>query len=194
MNNLIEKFRDYCENRSWKFDNHSSEFTFQFRLCRFIEIQEPKNKIELESNINRYNIFNLIKKEIDIDILTSKNEKIALEIKYLRDKGSYNIGMYKFCEDIKFVEELIENGFDGGYAILFTTIQDIYTEPKRKLNPKNKENLILYESFRKKFKISNEISIKTGKMNTSLTLKGSYKLEWHDFNKDIKACLIKIEK
>lgn len=194
MNNLITEFKKYCTDRKWTFDKYCSEFTFQFRLCRFLENNNKSNKIELESNIERYNYNKLIKKEIDIDLLTFDNKKIAIEIKFIRDQGSFNIGMYKYCEDIKFLEELTDLNFLEGYAILFTTIKELYTPPQKKQNPRNIENISLYNCFRVELKLKGNLKIKTGKMNESLTLRNEYEINWIDFDENIKACIVKVEK
>lgn len=193
MENFILGFREYSNFRNWEFGDYCSEFTFQFRICRYLESLNCKDKIELESNINRYKLNNLTKKEIDIDLTTEDNFKIAIELKFIRDKGSFNIGMFSFCEDIKFLEELTEDCFNEGYAIIFTNIKELYTEPKKLLNPRNEENIKLYHSFRNEKKISGDLNLKTGKLNKSLVLKGSYNLKWIDFYEDIKACIVKIK-
>ena len=187
------KFRDYCELRKWDFNEFTSEFTFQFRLCRYIEDSFDNQNIELESNINRYKLFKLSKKEIDIDILTNDSEKIAIEIKYIRDFGSHNIGMFEFCKDIKFLEELVEQSFSSGIAIIFTTIPNLYTSPNSELKPKNIENINLYNAFRINKNLRGELKIKTGKMDKSLILKNSYPLQWIDFTPNIKACIVNIK-
>lgn len=191
MENLVQNFKEYCNNKGWKWDNYTSEFTFQFRLSSFLENHYNDIDIELESSIHRYNISNLIKKEIDIDVYFNKT-KYAIELKYIKDKGSFNIGMFKYCEDIKFIEQLIEKNFDKGYAILFTTITEVYSKPNKMLNPKNVENLTLYNGFRKLFELSGKLSIKTGKLNESLYLNGKYKLNWLDFINNIKVCVVEI--
>jgi hypothetical protein len=149
--------------------------------------------IELESNINRYDLEKFTKKEIDIEYYNNDNIHSCIELKYIRDKGSYNIGMFRFYEDIKFVEELIESGkFQNGYCVLFTSIKELYTTPKRKLNPKNKENLKLYKSFREKKQLEGTVSIKTGKLYKSISINGKYKLNWFDFDNGIKSCIVRI--
>lgn len=190
----IIEFKNYCNSRNWIFDQYTSEFTFQFRLCRFIENFYKDYKLELESNIERYGLSKLTKKEIDIDLVDNKNSKTAIEIKYIRDFGSHNIGMYSYCEDIKFLEEIVENIFDNGLAIIFTSIENLYTEPTKELNPKNTENLALYEAFRINRKLCGELKIKTGKMDKTLKLLGQYNLNWIDFNETIKACIVKVVK
>ena len=89
--------------------------------------------------------------------------------------------MFKVCEDIKFLEELIEsNKFRQGFCIVFTNIQTMYTRPTKRLNPKNPSNLALYEAFRINKEIKGNLSIKTGNMQGCISLKGSYNIEWMD--------------
>jgi len=101
--------------------------------------------------------------------------------------------MFHFYEDIKFVEELIDSGkFQNGYCILFTSIKELYTPPKRKLNPRNKENLKLYESFRIDKQLGGTVSIKTGPLDKSISIKGKYNMNWFDFDNGVKSCIVKI--
>jgi len=189
----ISNFKDYCQSQKWTIDRYTSEFTLQFRICRFLQSLDSNLVIELESNINRYDLEKFTKKEIDIEYYNNDNIHSCIELKYIRDKGSYNIGMFRFYEDIKFVEELIESGkFQNGYSVLFTSIKELYTTPKRKLNPKNKENLKLYKSFREKKQLEGTVSIKTGKLYKSISINGKYKLNWFDFDNGIKSCIVRI--
>lgn len=192
MNINIEEFKEYCQSRNWIFDEFTSEFTFQFRLCRFIEDLRDGYQIELESNIERYGLSDLIKKEIDIDILERNYNRTAIEVKYIRDFGSHNIGMFNYCEDIKFLEEIVGNVFNNGIAIIFTTIENLYTEPKKILKPKNIENLALYNAFRINRLLAGELKIKTGKMDRTLILNGQYNLNWVHFSDTIKACIVNV--
>ena len=162
-------------------------------MCRFLQSLDSNLVIELESNINRYGLEKFTKKEIDIEYYNNDDIHSCIELKYIRDKGSYNIGMFLFYEDIKFVEELIKSGkFQNGYCVLFTSIKELYTTPNRKLNPKNKENLKLYESFRIKKQLGGTVSIKTGRLDKSISIKGKYNLNWFDFDNEIKSCIVKI--
>ena len=189
----ISNFKDYCQSQKWTIDRYTSEFTLQFRICRFLQSLDSNLVIELESNINRYDLEKFTKKEIDIEYYNNDNIHSCIELKYIRDKGSYNIGMFRFYEDIKFVEELIESGkFENGYCVLFNSINKLYTSPNRILNPKNKENLKLYESFRIDKQLGGTVSIKTGSLDKSISIKGKYNLNWFDFDNEIKSCVIRI--
>ena len=189
----ISNFKDYCQSQKWTIDRYTSEFTLQFRICRFLQSLDSNLVIELESNINRYDLEKFTKKEIDMEYYNNDNIHSCIELKYIRDKGSYNIGMFRFYEDIKFVEELIESGkFQNGYCVLFTSIKELYTTPNRKLNPKNRENLKLYELFRIKKQLWGTVSIKTGRLDKSISIKGKYNLNWFDFDNGIKSCIVEI--
>lgn len=192
MIDFILEFKKYCTERNWSFDNYTSEFTFQFRICRFLEDKKMAGEVELESNIQRYNFPKLIKKEIDIDFIDITGNKIAMELKFVRDLGSFNIGMFKFCEDVRFLEQLVEYGFDSGFAVIFTTIEKIYTRSIKELKPKNPENTNLYRGFRENFQISGTLSIKTGNLNQTIYLNGKYDLNWEDFLGNIKVCVVKV--
>ena len=190
---LISEFKKYSQSNSWTIDRYTSESTLQFRICRFLKSVDSNIIIELESNINRYSLEKFTKKEIDIDYYKNVDKHSCIELKYVRDKGSYNIKMFNFYEDIKFVEELVESGkFQNGYCILFTSIKELYTPPNKKLNPKNKDNIRLYDSFRVKKQLSGTVSIKTGSLNKSISIKGKYNLNWFDFQQDIKCCVLNI--
>ena len=99
---LISEFKKYSQSNSWNIDRYTSEFTLQFRICRFLQSIDSNFMIELESNINRYSLEKFTKKEIDIDYYKNDDKHSCIELKYVRDKGSYNIGMFSFYEDIKF--------------------------------------------------------------------------------------------
>ncbi len=193
MKDFLLKFKQYCKERNWIIDQYTSEFTLQFRLCRYIDSIDSNFNIELESNINRYGLYNLTKKEIDIDFYKKDTGRSSIEVKFIRDKGSFNIGMFKFYEDIKFVEELVNSSqFKNGFCLLFTSIPEIYTSPNKNINPRNKENLTLYNSFRNDKTLKGTVAIRTGKINQSITIEGIYKLCWIDFCDGIKSCMVEI--
>lgn len=188
----ILKFKNFCEERGWDFDKRfTSEFTFQFRLCRFLDVFfQDRYNTELESSINRYQINNLVKKVIDIDLMDKRsNKRHAIEIKYLRDEGSYDVGMFEICKDIKFLEQLRTCNFSTCFSLVFTTVSKIHT-PIKLQKAKILSNLQLYNCFGKNFQITGNISLQTGKREVQI--EGQYQLKWFDFSQTIKACLITV--
>ena len=58
----IFNFKDYYQSQRWTIDRYTSEFTLQFRICRFLQSLDSNLVIELESNINRYGLEKFTKK------------------------------------------------------------------------------------------------------------------------------------
>jgi hypothetical protein len=114
-------------------------------------------------------------------------------MKFCRDKGTYNIGMFAFLEDIIFGEELLKEGFTSFGALFFSDIPEHFTQPAKPLRPKNIENTALHERFRKERKLYGKISIKTGDLNSSVGLDGSYDLQWHNLNETVKYTFVWME-
>jgi len=50
----------------------------------------------------------------------------------------------------------------------------------------------LYKSFSEKKQLEGTVSIKTGKLDKSISIKGKYNLNWFDFDNGIKSCIVKI--
>jgi len=188
--NLIQDFIRYSEKRNWKYDSYTTECTIQFRLTRFFDyLYNDLFSIELESNIHRYGITEkLQKKEIDIDILnTSSKQKNAIELKYIRDLGSYDIGFYNTCVDIKFLEQLKGFGYKECDCLILTNIQQVYSSREKNRASELRKNL--YDCFQKKFCISGKIYRKE---NHEINFDKKYPIKWFDFTDSIKACIIQV--
>jgi hypothetical protein len=71
------------------------------------------------------------KSEIDIVIYDIKaNDKYAIELKFPLN-GQVPMQMYKFLEDICFCEKLVDNGFNGAFAVTLAN-DDRFYEAKSK--------------------------------------------------------------
>jgi hypothetical protein len=86
----LSDFKKYCNKRDWIIDKYTSEFTLQFRLCRYFEYKYNDICIELESNIQKYELSKLTKKEIDIDILYLGVPILTGRKRTLRNFNFYN--------------------------------------------------------------------------------------------------------
>ncbi len=188
--NFIAEFYSYCKNHGWEFDKSSSEFTFQFRLGWYLNHHfSEKYLIDFEVNLKLYNA---IKKEADI-LIKEKNSvnKSVIELKFIKDESGYDISIFKFCEDIKFLEQLSERPeFDELYCLAFSIVDKVYFSPKKVLvSEKHKE---FYKMFRDDKKIKTEI--RYGKnIEIPLKLKSEYNLVWNNFGEKIKVCLVKVK-
>lgn len=178
-----------------------SEADFQYAFAWEINLARPKVDIRLEypesTENNRYHI--------DVRVENKdENEIIAVELKYktvsvefiyggeqykLKNHGAQDHGRYDFIKDIQRLEHVAhaaENGKEfTGYAILLTNDSNYW-----------KGNDISQNTADAAFKI-NEERILNGRLNWAasasagttknrekeIELKGSYKVEWKDYNK-----------
>lgn len=187
---ILHDFKSWMTRRNYRVDSFTSEFTIQHRMAVFLDgYLHRKYDCELEVNVEKYNLGNLTKKEIDI-VVSSADERHAIELKFIKDQGSFNIGMYKVCEDVRFLEQLKNNGFASVCAYTFTNIPKVYTSTIAIPTPKNFQNLELYVQFRNDKKIHDTIAIKTGQLNEFITLSRSHSFQWIDFIDGVKATWI----
>ena len=109
LKNLIDKFFQYFYEKNIEIYN---EFSFQHELGIFLRRELPDYKVQFERNISYFRIkTKTIKKEIDISIFNIyKTEIYAIELKF-PNNGQYPEAMYSIVKDIKFIEELKEEGF-----------------------------------------------------------------------------------
>jgi hypothetical protein len=99
-------------------------------------------------------------------MIKKKNKKIAIELKHPLN-GQYPEQMFSFIKDIKFLEELIENGFTKCISLVLVKNKLFYEG-----NIKNG----IYSYFRGNQIISNSIDKPTGKLKETLTLTGKYRI------------------
>lgn len=165
MKYLIDKFLQEVKDGNIEIYN---EFSFQHELGIFIRRELPYYKVQFERNISYFGICGTIKKEIDI-VIFNDNEKHAIELKFPLN-GQYPEQMFSFIKDIKFVEQLKENGFDSTYAVTLVEDKNFYEG--------NKQDGI-YAFFRNSKEIHGLITKPTGKKDESFTVNGSYKAYWH---------------
>jgi hypothetical protein len=60
----------------------------------------------------------LVKKEIDISVLPlDSSERVAIELKFPRN-GQYPEQMFKCCQDIRFLEQLVDAGLAAGMFVM----------------------------------------------------------------------------
>ena len=127
-----------------------NEAGLQHELAMFLRLNHPELQVKLEYPTSRIfeNQPNFIKKEIDIYITTQADEKFVIELKMPKSGAGTPAEMYSAIKDVKFLEELRENGIDGCYAILFTDITAFWQAPQA--------NVGIYNFFN-----GNEIIIQT---------------------------------
>lgn len=171
------------------FENIYNEFSLQHELGIFLRKRLSNiYKVEFERNasffLGKENSKKLIKKEIDIVIYDrEKNKKIAVELKHPLN-GQYPEQMFSFIKDIKFLEELIENGFTKCISLVLV---------KNKLFYEGDIKNGIYSYFRGNQIISNSIDKPTGKLKRTLTLTGKYKINWYSLTKEYKYYILELD-
>lgn len=159
-----------------------NEFSLQHELGIYLRVAlGRKYKIEFERNVSFFNINNnTLKKEMDIVIYTPDfKEKYCIELKYPTN-GQYPEQMYSMCKDIKFLEQLQDNGFTRCYSVNLVE-NSIY-------HSGNKSEGI-YIKFRNEKRLYGIIEKPTGSNYECINLSGEYDINWIT-NNGIKSYFI----
>ena len=162
-----------------------NEASIQYELAIFLREVIPNYKIQLERNVSYFelNKKHFLKREIDIVLFnTTKTRKFAIEIKY--PLSEVPIQMHKFCEDIKFLEQLKESGFTDNFFLAITPQSQFW-------NGRSKKDTI-YEKFRKEKELYGTIKNQIGDSKEEVTLKGRHKINWLTINDSTRYFVMRI--
>ena len=162
-----------------------NEASIQYELAIFLREVIPNYKIQLERNVSYFelNKKHFLKREIDIVLFnTTKTRKFAIEIKY--PLSEVPIQMYKFCEDIKFLEQLKESGFTDNFFLAITPQSHFW-------NGRSKKDTI-YEKFRKEKELYGTIKNQIGDSKEEVTLKGRHKINWLTINDSTRYFVMRV--
>ncbi len=104
-----------------------NEYSLQHELGIYLRkiLQSKQYKVQFERNIGFFGIQDTVKKEIDI-VVYNDQERFAIELKFPRN-GAYPRRMFQFIEDICFIEQLRDKGFDGGCAVALVDDPKFYS-------------------------------------------------------------------
>ena len=162
-----------------------NEASIQYELAIFLREVIPNYKIQLERNVSYFelNKKHFLKREIDIVLFnTTKTRKFAIEIKY--PLSEVPIQMYKFCEDIKFLEQLKESGFTDNFFLAITPQSNFWGD-------RGKTGTI-YEKFRKEKELYGTIKNQIGDSKDEVTLKGRHKINWLTINDSTRYFVMRV--
>jgi hypothetical protein len=190
MKEHLNRFIEKIKNREIDLYN---EFGLQFELAIYLKSLNEFNgyKIELERPINHFGIIKtteIPKKEIDICIYNNDILKTAIEIK-VSTNGQVPLQLFKFCEDICFLEQLMNSNFEYAYSLVLVNSDDFY-------KTKNKKDGI-YQYFRgeNKTELNGTIECPTGKEKGKLIkISNTYKIVWTELINDFRFYLMEIKK
>jgi len=123
------------------------------------------------------------KKEIDIAIFTpDRRIKHAIELKFPRS-GQHPEQMFKACEDICFVEQLVQNGFTSGVFVMVADDPLFYSGPSAPG---------IYGHFRSGQPVCGIIQKPTGARDDRVAIKGSHRIAWLPIAKRLQFALVNV--
>jgi len=152
------------------FDPHYVEATFQFQLMMELASIYNKTLIFPERSIKYYGLSKLTKERIDIVLEIDGN--VALELK-MPMNGQVPEQMFKFVQDIKFLEELkSKKKFAKCYLITVTNNQNFWC---------GRETDGIYRYFRDNYKVNGKIQKPTWKSTEKIIheVVGEYEIQWN---------------
>jgi hypothetical protein len=181
----LEKIDELMKNI--KFDRFYIEATFQFKLLMQLAKIFDEDNIFPERNIEYYklNPKNFSKKEVDIIIEQTNDLNIAIELK-MPMNGQVPEQMYKFVEDITFLEELKASNFFGKcYLIVVTNDSNFWQGNK---------NDGIYAPFRNGAPLKGKIYKPTGneKNESFHQISGEYHVTWNTLTNNFRYFAVEV--
>jgi len=88
--------------------------------------------------------------------------------------------MFNFCQDLAFLEQLVDAGFDAGYFVVAVDDHLFYSGPKQSG---------IYGHFRGSVPIHGRIVKPTGNRDETVEVCGSYDMKWLDAGVVRYGCL-----
>ncbi len=181
MRQLLEGFMPYIASHADL--EIYNEFSLQHELGIFLRERALNYRVQFERNTSFFGIKgSTVKREIDIVLYSREGnmrEKYAIELKYPRN-GEFPNEMFKFIQDIRFMEELKENGFDRTFVLTVVEQEGFYL-PKR-------EDGSIYRYFRPNGgaaeRIHGCIKNPAKRKPEEVTIAGSYDIVWHRITAD----------
>ena len=166
---LVRRFFVDVANPDETFYNEAS---LQHELALFLRRELPKDwrlHIERPAWWFRGAAKALTKKEIDLAVADGAREQVvAIELKCPR-QGQHPEQMFKACQDLQFLEQLVAAGFSGGLFAMH--VQDpLFYEGGSQVG--------IYAHFRGGMPICGTIQKPTGARDMSASIRGSYTPVW----------------
>ena len=150
-----------------------NEFSLQHELGIYLRssIVQPDLKVQFERPVSFFGLARgeFVKTEIDLAIFSAdRASRCAIEVKFPRN-GQHPEQMFKFCQDVAFLEQLVAGGFNGGFFVVAAD------DP---LFSSGREQSGVYAYFRGGAPIHGRITKPTGKKDEIVEIRGSYPVAW----------------
>jgi hypothetical protein len=148
-----------------------NEFSLQHELGLFIRSATTgKYRVQYERPVGFFALqgSTFARKEIDVSIVSpDASERIAIELKFPRS-GQHPEQMFKFCEDISFVEQIVAAGFTRGFFVAAVDDPLFYSGSASEI----------YSHFRAGVPLHGVIRKPTGKRDATVNICGTYTVQW----------------
>lgn len=185
MQHVADRIADFFEAVGSGSIEIYNEFSLQHELGIFLRssIGKPTVNVQFERPVEFFglNRRNFIKAEMDIAIFeTPDTSRRAIEVKFPQN-GQYPEQMFKFCQDIAFLEQLVGSGFKRGYFVVAAH------DP---LFCAGREQSGIYSHFRNATPITGRITKPTGKKDEAVDVRGSYPVTWREAGGLKYACVV----
>lgn len=161
-----------------------NECSLQHELGIYLRAATPpgRYKVQFERPVGFFGLTRgrFVKNEIDLAVFTSdKAERLAIEVKFPRN-GQYPEQMFKFCQDVVFLEQLVAAGFSAAFFVLAADDPLFHSGPQQSG---------IYAHFRGNVPIHGLIVKPTGKKDETVQVCGSYAVSWRDARVLRYACV-----
>lgn len=164
-----------------------NEASIQHELAIYLRRVLPAGfKVQLERNTAHFGIARLLKlhkSEIDI-VVYNEQERHAIEIKNPRN-GQHPVSMFSFCEDLRFLEQLTEQGFTSGYGLIVTEDPGFYTAKR--------DEKQIYQYFRQGHPVTGTVIseiVEASKVRRPLEFTGSHTIRWETLEGNLRFALV----
>ena len=155
-----------------------NEISLQLELGIFLRqrlqtTDNPNRRVQFERNIRDFvpNTKGFVKKEIDISIVDDGCLTTAIELKFPTN-GQVPEQMFKFCEDIRFTEQLIRSDCQSAFVLVLADRQFYSSAARLKGDG-------IYAYFRRSETLEGRIQQPTGDTAKVIELEGSYSISWN---------------
>ncbi len=165
-----------------------NEFSLQHEFGLFLRKTFANAKVQFERPVGYFfpnNSGQFVKKEIDISVFSGTQVKdlgFVFELKYPQN-GQHPEQMFKFCQDLRFVEQLVQSGFRAGATLIFADDRLFY---------EGNVSGPIYGLFRAQAPIEGTIQKPTGAKNEAVNLSGHYQANWKPVVGSLKYCLLEV--
>jgi hypothetical protein len=163
-----------------------NEFSLQHEFGIHLRGKFPDMKVQFERNVSA--LFSatsqFIKREIDISVISTdeSHKHSVLELKFPRN-GQHPEQMFKFCQDIAFVEQLKNAGFANAYFLAVVDDKLFYDGP---------DKTGIYSYFRDGRTLRGMIEKPTGAKDKTVTIGGQYQVKWEAVGNGMKYAFLEV--